>query len=250
MQQLFCLSPFALGPEAPSFWSQTCVPAPRRRKYKFYPVIIRARLGYPSPRVSPRTMTSPKRPAYFVRPAGCLYLMLPLLLLLCSCAHRSGKFRILTDQGLRLGAADPCFVHVSSASKDQQGCGPLALQRILDANLRAAGIPAATDSQAKYELLLDCRDLVEPLRNQPPVAPGSRLWYQRRFYAPTFAKRGIGRADGAKQLELTVYPNRAGLKKDQAPLFRATVVLRDCSEDAVDVAARTLVHALSRAEGR
>jgi hypothetical protein len=192
-------------------------------------------------------MTSPKRPAYFVRPAGCLYLM---LLLLCSCAHRSGKFRILADQGLRLGAADPCLVRVSSASKDQQGCGPLALQRILGADLRAAGIPAATDSQAKYELLLDCRDLVKPLRNQPPVAPSSRLWYQRRFYAPTVAKRGIGGADVATQLELTVYPNHAGSKKDQAPLFRATAVSLDCSEDAVEAAVRTLIHALSSAEGR
>lgn len=192
-------------------------------------------------------MTSRKRPNYFVRSAGCFYL---LLLLLCSCAHRSGKFRILADQGQRLGAADPCFVRVSSTSKDQQGCGPVALQRTLCANLRAAGIPVATDSQAKYGLLLDCRDLVEPPRNQPPVAPGSRLWYQRRFYAPTFAKRGIGRVDGATQLELTVYSNRAGLKKDQAPLFRATVVSRDCSEDAVEAAVRALVQALSSAEGR
>ena len=192
-------------------------------------------------------MTAPKRPAYFVRSAVCLCL---ILWLLCSCAHRSGNFRILADQGLRLGAADPCSVRVSSASKDQQGCGPSALQRILGANLRAAGIPSATDSQTKYELLLDCRDLVEPPRNQPPVAPGSRLWYQRRFYAPTFAKRGIGRVDGATQLELTVYPNRAGLKKDQAPLFRATVVSRDCSEDAVEAAGRALVQALSSAEGR
>jgi hypothetical protein len=192
-------------------------------------------------------MTSPKRPNYFARSAGCFSL---LLFLLCSCAHRPGKFRTFGDQGLRLGVADRCFVRVSSTSEDQQGCGPLALQRILNTALQTAGIPAATDSQAKYELLLDCRDLVEPPRNQPPVAPGSRLWYQRRFYAPTFAKRGIGRADGAKQLELTVYPNRAGLKKDQAPLFRATVVSRDSSEDAVEAAVRTLVHALSSAEGR
>jgi hypothetical protein len=246
-----CISPVVVSRQprvcASSFQIRTFAPEPSLRKYKFYPVIIHGGLGYPAPRVSPKTMTSPKRPAPVGHFAGCLYLM---LLLLCSCAYRPPGFRILADQGLRLGAADPCFVRASSASKDQQGCGPVALQRILGADLRAAGIPAATDSQAKYELLLACRDLFEPPRNQPPVAPGSRLWYQRRFYAPTFAKRSIGRADGARQLELTVYPGRAGSKKDQAPLFRATVVSRDGSEDAVEAAVQTLVHALSSSEGR
>jgi hypothetical protein len=246
-----CIPPVVVSRQprvcASSFQIRTFAPEPSLRKYKFYPVIIHGGLGYPAPRVSPKTMTSPKRPAPVGHFAGCLYLM---LLLLCSCAYRPPGFRILADQGLRLGAADPCFVRASSASKDQQGCGPVALQRILGADLRAAGIPAATDSQAKYELLLACRDLFEPPRNQPPVAPGSRLWYQRRFYAPTFAKRSIERADGARQLELTVYPGRAGSKKDQAPLFRATVVSRDGSEDAVEAAVQTLVHALSSSEGR
>jgi hypothetical protein len=188
-------------------------------------------------------MTSPKRHAYPGHIAGCFYLM---FLLLCSCAHRPGGLRILADHGVRLGAADPCFIRVVSTSKDQQGYGPLALQRMVGADLRAAGIPAAPDSQAKYELLLACRDTSGSSRNQPPVAPGSSLWYQRRFYAPTFAKRGIaGAADGARQLELTVHPGRAEAKSDQAPLFRATAVTRDGSEAAVEAAVRTLIHALS-----
>jgi hypothetical protein len=190
-------------------------------------------------------MTSPKRPSHFSRPAGCFCL---IILLLCSCAHRSGRFRILANEGLRLGAADPCSIRVTSRSKDQQGCGPLALQSFLGADLRAAGIPASIDSQAKYIVSLDCWDLVEPPRNQPPVAPGSRLWYQRRFYAPTFAKRSIGGVDVAKQLELTVYPSPASSNKDQRPLFRATIVSQDGSPDAVGAAVRRLVRALSSPE--
>jgi hypothetical protein len=192
-------------------------------------------------------MTPRKRPAYFRCIAGFFCLN---LLLLCSCAHHSAGFRIHADQGLRLGAADPCSVRIVSTSKDQHGCGSLALHRILGAELRAAGIPAATDSQSKYELCLDCRDRFEPLRNQPPVAPGSRLWYQRRFYAPTFAKRSTGPVDVARQLELTVYSSSAVSKKDSSPVFRATVISHDCSADAVEAAVRTLVQALSTSEAR
>ena len=179
------------------------------------------------------------------RLAACGFLCL-MPALFSSCAHRFTSPRISADQGLRVSAADPCFVSATSTSKDQQGCGPLALQRMLGEDLRALGIPDAPASQARYSLVLECRDLPEAPRNQPPMAPGSRLWYQRRFYAPTFAKRSVARpADCVRQLELTVYLSRAASTPHQAPLFRASVVSREKSDESLEAAVRALAEAVT-----
>ena len=116
---------------------------------------------------------------------------------------------------------------------------------MLHAELSALGVPTSSASQAAYVLVLECRDLPAAPRNQPPLAPGSRLWYQRRFYAPTFAtKNPEPSTGGARQLYLRAYKNESAPASDRLPLWEAKIRCSDASEDGIRAAVRSLADAL------
>jgi hypothetical protein len=114
------------------------------------------------------------------------------------------------------------------------------------AALGALGVPTGSASQAGYELALECRDLPAAPRNQPPLAPGSRLWYQRRFYAPTFAKTNPEPPTvGARQLYLRAYKKGSSPASDRLPLWEAKIRCSDASEDGIRAAVHSLAEALN-----
>lgn len=173
-------------------------------------------------------------------------LLVLLLSLCCSCAHRPTKVHVATGHGLRLGLGDACFVSTSSTLKADDVCGPQALFRLLHAELSALSVPTSLASKASYLLALECRDLPAAPRNQPPLAPGSRLWYQRRFYAPTFAKTNPEPStSGARQLHLRMYKNDSAPASNRVPLWEAKILCSDSSDAGIRTAVRSLVNALN-----
>jgi hypothetical protein len=147
---------------------------------------------------------------------------------------------VSADHGLRLGPGEVCFVSTSIAS------GAQALNGMFLAELSALGVPTGPASHAAYELALECRNLPAAPQNQPPLAPGSRLWYQRRFYAPTFARTTPQPSTvGARQLYLRVYKKGSLSETERRPLWEAKIRCSDASEDGIRVALHSLAEALN-----
>ena len=188
----------------------------------------------------------PVRPFLSLRGFALQATLFALLAFCCSCAHRPGKVRVSSDHGLRLGPGEFCFVSTSAAGGAADAEGAQALNRMFCAELSALGVPTGSASLATYELALQCSDLPAAPRNQPPVAPGSRLWYQRRFYAPTFARTTPQPSTvGARQLYLRVYKKGSSPATDGRPLWEAKIRCSDVSEDGIRAAMHSLAEALN-----
>lgn len=188
----------------------------------------------------------PVRPFLSLRSLALQATLFALLAFCCSCAHRTGKVRVSADHGLRLGPREVCFVSTSIAGGATDAGGAQALNRMFVAELSALGMPTGSASHAAYELALECRDLPAALRNQPPLAPGSRLWYQRRFYAPTFARTTPQPSTvGARQLCLRVYKKASSPETERRPLWEAQIRCSDASENGIRVALHALAEALN-----
>ncbi len=173
-------------------------------------------------------------------------LLVLLLALCCSCAHRPRTVRMATDHRLRLASGEACFISTAFTKPEGDACGPQVLRRMLQAELSALGMPIGPASDAAFELVMECRNLPEAPRNQPPLAPGSRLWYQRRFYAPTFARTNPDLSkSGKRQLSLRVYTNKSAPASERLPLWEAKVHCQGASDEEMRAAVRSLAVALN-----
>ena len=205
-------------------------------------------------RLAPRTgivvfLNAPMKPVppfSSLRGFALQAMLFTLLALCCSCAHRPGKVYVSAEHGLRLGPGETFFVSTSSTGGAPDACGAHSLKRMFHAALSALGVPTGSALQAGYELALECRDLPAAPRNQPPLAPGSRLWYQRRFYAPTFAKTNPEPSTvGARQLYLRAYKKGSSPASDRLPLWEAKIRCSDAAEDGIRAAVHSLAEALN-----
>lgn len=173
-------------------------------------------------------------------------LLVLLLSLSCSCAYRPTKVHVATGHGLRLSPEASYVVSTSSTGKIDDSSGSQTLSSLLHAELSALSVPTSPASKASYMLALECRDFPASPRNQPPLAPGSRLWYQRRFYAPTFARTNPEPStSGARQLYLRMYKNDSAPASNRLPLWEAKIRCSDSSDAGIRMAVRSLVNALN-----
>lgn len=167
------------------------------------------------------------------------------LVLLPSCARQQGPFPVSDQQGLRINTSETYAVSVDCQCKAAGACDTEEIQRVLTAGLRERGIRLVAQQKATRILALKCSKVSRPPRNEPPLAPGSRLWYQRRVFAPTPSRFGGGRpAEGSLKMEIVV--RRAQSTDDRRPTgeLKATMVIADTSEIAVGKAIDFLITAI------
>ena len=167
------------------------------------------------------------------------------LVLFSSCAQQHGPVPVRGHQGLRISTSETYAVSVGCECKAAGACDTEAIERLFTAGLRERGIRLVSHKKATRTLTLKCRKVAPPARNELPLAPGSRLWYQRRIFAPTASRSGGNRsAEGPLQMEIVV--RSAQPMNDHVPLgeFKATRVIAGTSEIAFRTAIDFLITAI------
>ncbi len=100
-------------------------------------------------------------------------------------------------------------------------------------------------SKATRTLVLDCREMPSPPRNEPPLAPGSRLWYQRRVFSPVFVRTSSNpRSVGPLEMKVTIRATQTTGGAVQPKPFQATMLVADKSENGLRTAVDLLVEAI------
>lgn len=160
---------------------------------------------------------------------------------LSSCVHRQDPFRVAGDRGLRINASETYAVSVVSESKGAPVCDAEGVESLLCDALRKRGIRLVARQSATRILTLKCRDVARSPRNEPPLAPGTRLWYQRRIFAPTASRSSSG---GSLRLEVILVPAQPLGDHVQPKELRATTVVSDKSADGLGKALDFLLTAI------
>jgi hypothetical protein len=178
------------------------------------------------------------------RPARCLLVFLGLALL-CSCAGRPVKIRLSAGQALRLETSESYAVSVLCECKATESCATDFLQHLLTSALRTHGVRLVHPSKATRTVALDCREMPSPPRNEPPLAPGSRLWYQRRVFSPVFVRTSSNpRSPGPLEMKVTIRATQTTGGALQPKPFQATMLVTDKSENGLKTAVDLLVGAI------
>jgi hypothetical protein len=160
---------------------------------------------------------------------------------LSSCVHRPGLFRVAGIQSLRINSLETYAVSVVSESKGAPAFDPKRIESLLCDALQRRGIRLVARQSATRILTLKCRDVARPPRNEPPLAPGTRLWYQRRIFAPTASRSSSG---GSLRLEVILVPAQSLGEDVQPKELRATMFLSDKSPDGLGRAVDFLLDAI------
>jgi hypothetical protein len=165
--------------------------------------------------------------------------------LLSSCAHRSGPAQVCPVQTLRLMKSETYAVSVVCECRHSGSCTMEVMQRALNEGLGTRGIRQAPPQGASRTLVLHCRELPPGPRNEPPLAPGSRLWYQRRIFAPTALRTSASlTTTGGLRIEIVVSPNPPAGDNVRPRELRATTTVRGTSENEVRTAMEFLISAI------
>ena len=152
------------------------------------------------------------------------------LVLLPGCARQRGPFPVSDQQGLRINTSETYAVSVHCECKDAGVCDTEEIQRIFTAGLRERGIRLGSQQKATRTLALKCSKAAPGPRNEPPLAPGSRLWYQRRIFAPS-SSRSSGSRPVEGSLKMEIFVRRAQYMDDRLPTgeLKANMVIADTS---------------------
>jgi hypothetical protein len=186
-------------------------------------------------------MNRPSLIPKFQRLAGDVLFAFLGSVLLSSCAHRSGPLQVGPVQTLRLMKSETYAVSVACECRDSGACTTRVMQRALNEGLEKRGIRQVPLQGASRTLVLHCREFPPGSRNELPLAPGSRLWYQRRIFAPTVLRTSAPRPTmGGLRIEIVVRPNPPADDNVRPRELVATTTV--CSTSANDV--RTAVEFL------
>jgi hypothetical protein len=186
-------------------------------------------------------MNRPSLISKFQRLAGDVLFAFLGSVLLSSCAHRSGPLQVGPVQALRLMKSETYAVSVACECRDSGACTTRVMQRALNEGLGRRGIRQVPLQGASRTLVLHCREFPPGPRNEPPLAPGSRLWYQRRIFAPTVLRTSAPRTTmGGLRIEIVVRRNPPADDNVRPRELVATTTV--CSTSANDV--RTAVEFL------
>jgi hypothetical protein len=127
------------------------------------------------------------------------------LALLPSCIQLRGPAQPTGEQSLKIKASETYAISVVCAPKDEWACDTESIQSFLTAGLQERGIRVTSRQNATRTITITCRKISHLRRNEPPLAPGSRLWYQRRIFAPTSSRApGARPGEGSLQLEIVL----------------------------------------------
>lgn len=161
---------------------------------------------------------------------------------LSCCARQSYKVRPDSAQNLRLGASETYALSVLCDSAAGHSCDSAAIHAVFDRSLRQHGIRLVPASKASRTLAVECRELP---RNEPPLAPGSRLWYQRRIFSPVSTRTSSSRLrEGPLRIKVTIRPDQATKDNFQPAHFQATTVVRDRTEGSLRQTVDFLINAI------
>jgi hypothetical protein len=193
---------------------------------------------------SPR-MISPNLISIFRRLAVKGLFALVGSFLLSSCAHRTAPSQVGSVQMLRLTKSETYAVSVVCQCRHSGACSTEVMQRALDEGLGARGIRRVPLQGASRTIVLQCRELPPGPRNEPPLAPGSRLWYQRRIFAPTpLRTTGARPTTGALRIEIVVRPNPPAGDSVKPRELRASTTLSNTSGNNLKTAVESLIAAI------
>jgi hypothetical protein len=178
------------------------------------------------------------------RAVRCLLALFGLALL-SSCAHPVAKIRVSSVQNLRLTTSETYAVSVLCACKTTDSCDTGVMQHLLTSCLRTRGVRLVHASKASRTITLHCRELPRPPRNELPLAPGSRLWYQRRIFSPVSVRASSNpQALGPLRMEVTIRATQATGGDVQPSQLQATMIVADRSEDGLKTAVDFLIDAI------
>jgi hypothetical protein len=161
---------------------------------------------------------------------------------LSSCARQANKVRSDSPQNLRLSVAETYALSVLCDSAAGHSCDSAAIHAVFDLSLRQHGIRLVPAPKASRTLAVECRELP---RNEPPLAPGSRLWYQRRIFSPVSTRTSSSRfREGPLRIKVTIRPAQATEDNFQPAQFQATTVVRDRTESGLRQTVDFLINAI------
>jgi hypothetical protein len=167
------------------------------------------------------------------------------LAFLSSCANRSPRLRVDSGPHLRLKASETYMLSVLCESDAGHRCDSEALYKLFSSALRQRGYRLVSSPKATRTLALECRELPPPPRNELPLAPGSRLWYQRRIFSPVSVRTSSNRpAEGPLQIKVTIRPAQTTQYNLQPGQFQATMLVSDKSESGLRTSADFLLNAI------
>ncbi len=176
-------------------------------------------------------MNRPSLIPKFQRLAGDVLFAFLGSVLLSSCTHRSGPLQVGPVQTLRLMKSETYAVSVACECRDSGACTTRVMQRALNEGLGKRGIRQVPLQGASRTLVLHCREF----------PPGSRLWNQRRIFAPTVLRTSAPPTTmGGLRIEIVVRPNPPADDNSRPRELVATTTV--CSTSANDV--RTAVEFL------
>jgi hypothetical protein len=167
------------------------------------------------------------------------------LAFLSSCANRSPRLRVDSAPHLSLKTSETYVLSVLCQSDAGHRCDSEAVYNLFSSALLRRGYRLVSSPKAARTIALECRELPPPPRNELPLAPGSRLWYQRRIFSPVSVRTSSNRpVEGPLQIKVTIRSAQTTQDTLRSPHFKADMLVTDRSERGLKDSFDLLINAI------